>query len=422
MRKLVAPATIATLVALAIAVNGDADAQPAEPGPPTKEVISSSPLTPEQLARDTFGLSTDIAVIDQRTSSASIERFGMRLSPAEHQHVEQWLAFEETVVEDIAPKLEQLDQYHGLYFDRGNDISLVVVAAPGGVGNVAKDGALEPLGERVTVVTRDYTYEQAQTWVRTITEAWNRDNRLPAMNSVSLSTDWTRLEISTPEPVTAEQAAVVESLAADLPGTPNIDWTVDPPDQDNACTSRTNCTWPMRAGIKITACTMGFHVRVGSDEQFLTSGHCQGGGTDTYSHPGWGIVGTTTSNFLLQGYDVQRVQMSDGQASNRIYGWSSAQNITGHRYPTPGETICSSLGARNDTRCGYVASTSTSWTSTTCNCTVYGADHNNIPSGGGDSGSPLFRNGSAIGVHATTWGRFALVSDAMWLWGINVVT
>ncbi len=421
MNRLVAPATIGALVALAVAVSGNVDAQPAELDHVASEVVNPSTFTEEQMARDTFGLSTDDAVIAQRALEPAIERFGMRLTPAENEHVEQWLAFEETVIDDVGPKLEQLDGYYGFYFDRGSDVSLVVVAAPGAAARVGEDRALAALNDRVTVVSRDYTFEQAQRWVPTITEAWNANDKLPAVNSVSLSGDWGHLEISTPQPVTAEQAAVVEKLAADLPGKPSIEWTVGPPEQDNACTSRTNCTFPMRAGIKITYCTMGFHVRVGSDEQFLTSGHCGGGGTKTFSHSGWGTIGSTTSNFLTSGRDVQRVQMSDGQASNFIYGWSSGNNVTGHRYPGPSETICSSMGARNEVRCGYVASTSTSWTSTTCNCTVYGADHNNIPSGNGDSGSPLFRNGSAIGVHANDGGKFALVSDAMWLWGIDVV-
>ena len=420
MRRLIAPATAGALVAVAVAVSGNAEAEPAEPVPVAVEVIDPSTFTPEQMARDTFGLSTDAAVIDQRaSSSATIERFGMRLTPAENEHIDQWLAFEDTAIEDVTPDLERLDGYSGFYFDRGSDISLVVVAEPGAAAEVAKDEALAALGDRVTVITRDYSYEQSLGWVPAITEAWKANSELPVMSSVSLSGDWGHLEIRTVDPVSAEQADVVEKMAADLPGSPRIEWSVGPLDEDDACTSRTNCTWPMRAGIRITSCTMGFHIRVGSDEQFLTSGHC---GTKSYSHSGWGIIGSTTSNLYSSGRDVQRVQMSDGQASNWIYGWSSGNNINGHRHPSPSETICSSMGARNEVRCGYVASTSTSWSSPGCNgCTQYGADHNNIPSTGGDSGSPLFRHNKAIGVHANGGGRFAVVSDAMWVWGSDVV-
>src|SRR5699024_5359405 len=48
-----------------------------------------------------------------------------------------------------------------------------------------------------------------------------------------------------------------------------------------ACTDREHCTSPMKAG-NVTRrgsttggrCTMGFHVRIGTDEQFITAGHC----------------------------------------------------------------------------------------------------------------------------------------------------
>lgn len=57
------------------------------------------------------------------------------------------------------------------------------------------------------------------------------------------------------------------------------------PSTDTACNFRFNCTSPLEPGIAVGSftgagsqteffCTMGFHVRRGNNEQFLTAGHC----------------------------------------------------------------------------------------------------------------------------------------------------
>jgi len=420
-------AAILSLPVVALAGNVVVEAETALEAPRSESSEQLGRLSPEQQSRQNFGLSIDDELIRERSlDESAVELYGMRLSTAEAQHVTEWMDFESTVVTEVVPALEQVDGFLGYYFQRGEDVTVVVVADESD-DQVGDHFHVRSLGSRVTVVRRSFTHEQARAWPTALANRWSADAELPVFNSIALSTDWASLEVTTTAELPKQLQDRVSKMASTLQGSPVIHWSIEPPEVDQACVSRSSCTWPMKAGSLVTdpeTCTVGFHVRVGSDEQFLTSGHCSGtGGSTTFSHAGWGVVGTTASNLFQPGWiDVQRVQMSDSQASSAIYGWSSSANITGHRYPGPGETICSSMGVRNETRCGYVASTATSWTSSTCNCTMTGADHNNIPSGGGDSGSPLFRSGSAIGVHATSGGKFTLVSDAMWLWGIDVVT
>lgn len=60
-----------------------------------------------------------------------------------------------------------------------------------------------------------------------------------------------------------------------------------------------------------------------------------------------------------------------------------------------------------------------SWFASGCSCTVYGA-RSSIAFVGGDSGSPIVDSifqDTAVGVAATTDGRFAILADALLEWG-----
>lgn len=207
-----------------------------------------------------------------------------------------------------------------------------------------------------------------------------------------------------------------------------------------ACTSRDNCASPMRGGVRVRRgasngpiCTTAFHVQVGSDEQFLSAAHCDQGAADNWYHQGLnqndcGAGGAVdcvgkrlTTLWANGGYDVMRVQIADDQDSSLIYGW--ATSLTTDEYGVVGDPICGSLGNTAVVDCGTVADAYAEWNDGTY--TVIGADHNDIATMGGDSGSPIVLNISgykhvAIGSHATASGKYVRVPDALNIWGISI--
>lgn len=205
--------------------------------------------------------------------------------------------------------------------------------------------------------------------------------------------------------------------------------------EPDLCT-RDNCDSPMRAGIRIYkganyssySCTMGFHIRVGTDEQFLTSGHCGYTGSNNWYHPGYGtgFVGHELATLYGPGgKDAMRVQIPDTQASDRVYH-PALREVASARLPLLNETICGSLGRTDVVDCGTVFKTWVSWTSSTCLCTVWGGDYKDIASQSGDSGSPMYAVHTssavvAIGILANST-KFARVSDALSAWNAVVIT
>lgn len=165
---------------------------------------------------------------------------------------------------------------------------------------------------------------------------------------------------------------------------------------------------------------MGFHVQVGSDEQFLTNGHCGYTGSNNWYHPGYGFVGAETSgSYEFLGYDAMRVQISDTQDSNMVYATTSATNA---RDPIKNETVCASLGFTQSFRCGQVTSSAIIYTSSTCTCQVIGFQ-TNIAGIGGDSGSPVKAGSStAVGLHSTNSGKIAPMQSVLNALGVALRT
>ena len=211
----------------------------------------------------------------------------------------------------------------------------------------------------------------------------------------------------------------------------------EPSDEDANCVSRGNCDTPTRAGIRIEKgstdgadCTMGFHVRRGSDEQFLTSGHCGHTGSNSWYHDGLGFVGTElASTFISHRADVMRVQISNSQATGRVYLSSNfykrvnGQKNTNQLYV--GMPICNS-GEQTGNRCGTITDVFSSWTSSTCSCTQWGADAS-YSTVGGDSGGAVTTSTNqsvvtkAVGVNATTGGRFVRIQTALAVLNVSLV-
>ena len=207
------------------------------------------------------------------------------------------------------------------------------------------------------------------------------------------------------------------------------------PERDANCASRSDCDSPMRAGIRVNkgsrynsyGCTMGFNARTGTgNEVFMTSGHCGTSGSNSWYHPGYGYLGSEILNKHSSGYDVMSVDMPDSQASGKIY-WntSTTRNVSGyygnHQLYT-GMSICMS-GRVSGNLCGTITSVYTSWGGSP---TMYGGDASFIPYFG-DSGGPVYRHVSsstnmAVGVVATTGGKFVRIADSLSKLGLTIMT
>ena len=107
-----------------------------------------------------------------------------------------------------------------------------------------------------------------------------------------------------------------------------------------------------------------------------------------------------------------RVQMPDAEASSELYAGTVAVNTT--LDPYVGQALCSSRGFSDPSwKCGAVDDDYLSWTSNTCNCTMYGAD-SSMTFIGGDSGSPIidgYDQYIAIGIQNNSVGNFAIFDD-----------
>jgi len=193
-----------------------------------------------------------------------------------------------------------------------------------------------------------------------------------------------------------------------------------------------------RAGVVIRndtansagTCTMGFHILIGSDEQFLTAGHCGCAYTAVdWHHTGLGLIGNeaaTMTGLATQKKDMMRVQMNDSQASALMYADSG--DMGDGALPIVNETVFASLGVSNLKKSGTVTDDWTSWTSEYCHVTMWGGD-TNISTIPGDSGSPIYRRFSfggewyltPIGIGNTAVGQFGRVRDALNHWGATIV-
>lgn len=222
----------------------------------------------------------------------------------------------------------------------------------------------------------------------------------------------------------------------------SVDVQVGQASRDTHCTTRDHCHGPTWAGIRLYKgaidsqheCALGFHIRIGVDERFVTSGHCGFAGADNWLHPGIAgnhVLGAETGQTLYQnnGQDIMVVQLDvDAEASDNVFG-CCGDIVAPYGTPIQGETLCALLAETNAIKCGSVTNTWLSWISDTPNpdIVVKGGDLT-ITTIDGDSGSPVYRrlqdpNGNqvrAIGVNAAEFGQFARLDTSLDDWGARI--
>lgn len=341
------------------------------------------------------------------------------------------MQFANAVSEKLLPQASALVTFGGAYIDQTRGGELVIrltrrdAEVEGRLHALLPDGRI---GLRFEVV--ETSYAQLRSAADLAQHAWSAimgDRLLPGF-APDVRLNALRLDVL-PDDM-AGAAAVVSDLSEAV-GTPVVLRLAEIGAGD-AC-SWASCYSPMLAGIKVyrggypssqARCTMGFHINIGSDEQWTTSGHCTNTGSNAWYMQGYGKIGDETSTIYWGGgYDITRIQMSDVQDSDGIYATSG--NITGSRVPITGETVCAALGGTSEViDCGTITDDWKSYFMFECWCTVNGGDHSGINTQPGDSGSPIYVPGQgyeiAIGVHSDSNGHFARIQDALIHWNASI--
>lgn len=392
---------------------------------PTVEVLQlEGQLRGDVETRMSLGLNADVEYVQNLRGSAEdvgSDLFNVPMTQAEVNEMQERWDFASATRDTVLPYVRELPTFAGAFYDHSSngDLIILLTAAEADVRN--EISSLAPAGRETRVEIVDYTQLELRESIRMVWEVWQAVGG-PEIYTIAVDepANAVRIEVALSE---LEEAEKVISELDSVIGVPMFA-TVGERPLETACTaSRENCHTPMKGGIIVRkgsttglACTMGFQIVSGSDVQFLTAGHCGYSGSNNRYHQGYGYVGSEQATlYTNNGIDVMRVQMSDSQASDSLFG--SAASINAVDWPTTGLWVCASLGISNSNSCGNVTDNYTSWTGEACGCTIYGAQYT-ISTTDGDSGSPVYDGNlpyTAIGIHSGS-GRFAILKDVLFEW------
>ncbi len=171
-------------------------------------------------------------------------------------------------------------------------------------------------------------------------------------------------------------------------------------------------------------CSLGFNVRNSSGVYyFLTAGHCTNIGSSWYANSSQTTFLGTRAGTSFPGNDYGIVRYSTS-FTNRP-GMVGSQDITNARTPSVGEPV-TRRGSTTGTRTGTV--TALNQTVNYSQGSVFGMIRTTVCAQPGDSGGPLYRGTSALGLtsggsgNCTTGGTtfFQPVTEPLGVYGVSV--
>ncbi|GIF57087.1 S1 family peptidase [Asanoa iriomotensis] len=170
-------------------------------------------------------------------------------------------------------------------------------------------------------------------------------------------------------------------------------------------------------------CSLGFNVRSGSTYYFLTAGHCTNIGSTWYANSGQTTVLGTRAGTSFPGNDYGIVRYTN--TSITISGTVGSQDITSARTPSVGEAV-TRRGSTTGTHSGTVLGLNS--TVRYAEGTVSGLIRTNVCAEPGDSGGPLYRGTSALGLTSGGSGNcrtggttyFQPVTEPLSVYGVSV--
>ena len=416
------------------------------PGEGTVVLAADLPGQASTETREAFGLPTDTATMSQlaATPSKASVRWGFALSDAEEARLDipGRMTFAQSLEDAVLPYVRSLPSFAGVWIDQAADGGLVMELTSGVPEARAHVMELMPSPRlSISFHRARFTEMGLRNAVPVAWDAWREVAPGLRPLSIAVSTSRNQLAYAFSPPDASEAARLVMSVSAQV-GFPG-EIVVGEPGTDVTCSGRSDCHSPFESGILIYRdyansnwyCTMGFHISVGNDEEFLTAGHCGYGSPNDWHHPTF--PGTLVGNEVATlygsgGKDVMRVAMLDSQASQFVFAESNSLLVRTAALPIDNEAVCASRGKSSGpiVGCGVVQDAWDSWWSDTADpdVLVYGAD-SSIPAIPGDSGSPIYRMVNtpvgldyltAIGVLDHEGGFFARVSDALSAWGATI--
>lgn len=366
-------------------------------------------------------------------------RLGLLLSPPEADEVRRRIGVQHAM-RPLEQYVETLSGYSGLVVDQeqGGRYRLLVTSL--GEEELQRVRALTPAehGGPIEVVRVSHTWDELVAAAKRL--GLGPRTPIPALTfaAVRVDTAGNRLLVEVP----VEQLAAARLYRRDLEDRLGVAVELIPaePRTLQGCGSRGYCTDPMRAGIRIEEggntgpdCTMGFHVTVGTDAQFLSAGHCGKNHGNSWYHDGWGFVGSVQYNAYIDPNrvtDSMRVQILNSQTDALVYGASpsEAKEVVGQTFASQGQFICLS-GEASGWSCGTVETAFLIYYSQTVGRDLYGAD-GSYASAGGDSGGPVVVPAQgpgevrvwATGIHVASNGLYAPISYVLSDTGSTLIT
>lgn len=380
--------------------------------------------------RASLGLSADLETVMSLQGSpedVGSAEYGIPLTAAETAEVTARFAFAAAAHEALGPFVENLPTFAGVFFNHQAGGELVILLTTADETVEAEIRSLAPLERPTRIEIVEYSQAQLREALPLIRETWIGAGG-PEIYALAVDTPANAVRVD----VDVSNLEAAEKLAREVGASVNLPVFVALGERpiETACTNRENCTSPMKGGIVIrkgsttgVRCTMGFHIQAGSDERFVTAGHCGYSGSNNWYHVGWGLVGSELdTQYYSGGRDIMTVQISDSQDSSLLYS-SQSIAVTTTWDPWTGEGVCASLGVSSSSWvCGTISDDYLSWTGASCSCTVYGGK-STVTTVSGDSGSPYVDANYryvAIGIHNASGGYFAIVDDALAAWGHTV--
>jgi hypothetical protein len=406
----------------------------ASPGGQGPAAASTRAVQTALLERAAFGLSADSGDVSRLLHSPAdvgSTKWGLPLTGEEEVALDLQgrMSFAQAAGAELLPFVRALPTFGGVYQDQRNEGALVVLLVEANPQIEQQILSLVPLGARaVTIRYVPNTYAELRLAAH---RAWGRWAALypeVRLRAVKVDTMNNRLRLRVDAQAGLLDSHRVRAVRTDL----RVPFTLDVGaiETSVACPERDECADSLDAGVIINRgapggprCTMGFHIRIGTNREFLTSGHCgRDGAREWYRHGT--LVGRQIATLYRQdGSDVMRVRLSGPGASSSLRG--PAGVVAGSDLPIQGQVVCASLGRSLRVDCGTVSSEWVSWTDGICTCTSWGGDVDGIEIRQGDSGSPIYLlhgdgRATAIGLVSTTSGKFAVVADALAHWGATI--
>ena len=312
--------------------------------------------------------------------------WGFPLTPSELAELHRRLEIADRVTDEVLEGIWSLPGFAGFYFDHLNGgRPTVLTTRIIDAGATVRESVPATVADELVLVAAAHTRIELELAARAITQS--DDPYLTAhVHRVAIKTITNSLAISiADESVLGKVAEAIATLTS-VP----FEITVEPISEPLACSSRSICYDPHRAGIEVNGgpanSTLGFGLSHDGDRQYAVTGHHI---ASSYTHYIFVLGSTAESEFVVNGIDVRAVYAPDSQVSDDVYVTSTfTRDVIGSKYPSMGLAVCKS-GVATGVTCGAIVDDLLTYTTQGVSG-LTGATAN-FSVAIGDSGAPVYQ-------------------------------